>query len=214
MILLTAAKMPEGLDKNTLAGLAEALFPADENREYLNDIKSRTDTRAALESLFALSLLYEQIRSLPTTDTDTRDLVLARAKNGKPYFINSEIKFNISHSKGYVTCATAFGEEVGVDIEASEIPPERAEKLAKRFFSEKEADIVRKNPKIFQKLWSEKEAKAKFSGESVGNILSQDKNNANSEDFCNIIAHSFAYGEIPITLCTKRGYSTISFAVQ
>ena len=214
MILLTAAKIPEGLDKSTLALLVGALFPASENQEYVNAIESRADEGAATESLFALSLVYEQIKSLPFIDTDPQSLVLARNENGKPYFINSKIKFNISHSKGYVTCATAFDEEVGVDIEAADLTVERAEKLAKRFFNEADATAIKKSPKSFQKLWSVKEAKAKFLGKSVGNVLSQDKLNTNPEEFCDIIAHNFSYDEIPITLCTKRDYSTIIFTAQ
>ena len=36
--------------------------------------------------------------------------------NGKPYIINSDIKFNYSHSKNYIACVVS-NVEVGIDIE-------------------------------------------------------------------------------------------------
>ena len=39
MILLTSAKMPDGLDKHTLASAVGLMFPKEENREYLANRK-------------------------------------------------------------------------------------------------------------------------------------------------------------------------------
>ena len=213
MILLTAAKVPEGLDKNILASAVFLMFSNPENEKYIREIKDRQDTSAACESLFALALVYGQIRDLPCR-IDTSRLVFRRNGCNKPYFADSPVKFNISHSKGYVACAVSLGEELGVDIEAAEISPERAEKLAKRYFSEQERHEISKSPQMFARKWTEKEAKAKFLGESVGNILSSDKIDQKSEDSQGICLHSFSFDKIPITLCTKRDFSTISFTIQ
>lgn len=214
MILLTAAKMPDGLDKSILATAVGMMFPNPENKEYFDEIRNRALDRSACESLFALALLYEQIRELAGVTVDASELIFSRSEMGKPYFRDSEIKFNISHSYGYVVCAISVGEELGVDVEASEISPERAEKLAKRYFSEQENQEIARDSEIFARKWTEKEAEAKFFGESVGNILLKDKNLQNVANFSEIRLHRFSFGKIPLTLCTKKDYSTIIFTVQ
>jgi phosphopantetheinyl transferase len=213
MILLTCAKMPDGLDKNTLASAVGYLFSNPKNNNYIEEIRNRANDASANESLFSLALLYEQIKELPYR-IDTSKLIFARNECGKPFFSDSDVKFNISHSKGYVACAVSLGEELGVDIEATQFPVEKVEKLAKRYFSESEQKDILSCPKIFSRKWTEKEAKAKFFGESVGNILYQDKNTSEFDDISKIILHKFSIGEIPITLCTKGVFSTIVFNIQ
>ena len=213
MILLSAAKMPAGLDKNALSDTVSLLFPHQDNREYIETIRQRKNDESACESLFALALLYEQIFSLPRR-IDTSKLILARSELGKPYFVNSALKFNLSHSKGYVAVACSIGEELGVDVEASDLSFDRALKMAERYFTAEEIKKVTACPKAFAKIWSEKEAKAKFRGESVGNILSEEQNSDNSDKNGNIRTHSFSIDGFPITLCTKRDFSTIIFTVQ
>ena len=214
MILLTSAKMPDGLDKDTLANAVWLMFPNPRNQKYFNEIRCRTNVQAACESLFALAMLYDKITELPCASIDTSDLIFSRSEVGKPYFENSEIKFNVSHSKGYVACAVSMGEELGVDIEASEISPERAEKLAKRYFGTLDQQDIASSPEVFARKWTEKEAKAKFFGKSIGNILSTDKKSCDNQVFDEIIIHRFRFDNIPISLCTKRQFSTITFTIQ
>ena len=213
MILLTAAKMPDGLDKNILADAVGLMFSNSKNEGYISEIRERANDSSACESLFALALLYEQIRELPC-HIDTSELIFARNECGKPYFKSSDVKFNISHSKGYVACAVSLDEELGMDIEASEISRERAKKLAKRYFSEAEQKEILENPQKFSRRWTEKEAKAKFLGKSVGNILLNDRIPAKNSNFDQIVLHKFSFDNIPITLCTKRDFSTIFFTIQ
>lgn len=213
MILLSCAKMPDGLDKNTLASAVGLMFPHKDNMEYIAGIKCRKNDASACESLFVLALLYEKICELPSY-ISVAELVFAKSDSGKPYFKDSKVKFNISHSRGYVACAVSIDEEVGVDIEATKLTNEKAQKLAKRYFSEKEINTVSNDPDAFAKLWSEKEAEAKFYGKSVGIILSDLQNSTNSSHNSNIVLHKFKFGNIPITLCTKRDFSTIIFSAQ
>ena len=212
MILLTSARLPDSLSRMALSQAARMLFPHEGNREYFDSIDKRADL-PAVESLFALTLLYDQIRMLPS-DIDTAKLVLARSEMGKPYFEDSPVKFNVSHSKGYVAVAVSLGEELGVDVEASALPRERAAKMAERYFSVEEQKEVLNNEKSFARLWSEKEAKAKFFGESIGNLLSNEKILDFSKDFESLRLHRFSIDNHPITLCTKRDFSTIIFTVQ
>lgn len=214
MILLTCTKMPVGLDKNTLAYTVGLLFPHPDNREYIETIRSRANPQSACESLFALALLYEQICELPCPPVNMSALIFARNEFGKPYFKDSDLRFNVSHSNGLVACALSQGEELGLDLEASEIPPARAKKLAARYFNEAEQQSVANHPEIFARLWSEKEAKAKFFGTSIGNILSDDKITGSHPRCPAVYFHRFSYQNIPITLCTISAYSTISFTFQ
>ena len=212
MILLTSAKMPDRLEKHTLASAVGLMFPNKSNREYLEKIENRADIPAC-ESLFALALLYEQILSLPRY-VDTSNLVFERNVMGKPYFRDSDVKFNISHSHGYVACATSLDEDVGVDIEASHISDERAAKLAQRYFSESDSSAILSAPHKFARIWSEKEAKAKFLGESLTSLLEKEKKIHENPSLNEIKLHSFSHGEIPVTLCTKRTFSTICYCIQ
>lgn len=213
MILLTAAKMPDGLDKSILADAVGLMFSNPENKEYFEKIRKRDSESSACESLFALALLYEQICNLPCP-VDASTLVFEQGECGKPYFKDSDVKFNVSHSKSYVACAVSLGEELGIDMEAAEVSRERAEKLAKRYFCEEEQNEVLKNHEIFARKWTEKESRAKFFGESIGNILYNDKIRAKNSFFDQIVLHKFSFDNIPITLCTKRDFSTIIFTVQ
>ena len=212
MILLTSAKMPDGLDKHVLASAVGLMFSNESNREYIEKIESRADIPAT-ESLFALALLYEQILTLPCP-VDASSLVFERSAMGKPYFKDSDVKFNISHSHGYVSCAVSLGEELGVDIEASEIGEERATKLAQRYFGDDDFSAVSSSPENFVRIWSEKEAKAKFFGDSLTNLLEKEKKIHENPDLAEITLHKFSHGDIPVTLCTKRSFSTICYYIQ
>lgn len=88
--------------------------------------------------------------------------------SGRPYLEAGGIDFNITHSKGFVACALSLGEgRVGIDAEPStrELPPERQKALATRFFSEDEQNALISGKKSFPKLWTEREAYLKMTGE-------------------------------------------------
>ena len=212
MILLTCAKIPDGLDKNTLASAVRLMFPHRDNEKYIEDIRGRKNGSSACESLFALAMLYERICELPCRVV-TEELIFDRNENGKPFFKGSDLKFNISHSRGFVACAASIGEEVGIDVEAAIIPAEKAEKLASRYFSKEELAAILSDHNIFTRLWCEKEAEAKFYGKSVVNILSDLKNKVDQNVERCICLHRFEFDSIPIILCTKRDFSTIIFSV-
>ena len=206
--------MPAELSPDTLAQAVSLMLPHPQNKEYINNILSGACRESACESLFALAMLYELITELPACGEDTDELILARSDMGKPFFKGSRIKFNVSHSHGYVACAAAIDEELGVDIEAADIPPERANRLAKRYFTEDEQIALAESKKSFTDIWTMKESEAKFLGKSVANVLSEDKIQQNNSKTQNVHFHRFRFDNIPITLCTKRVYSTILFTVR
>ena len=57
---------------------------------------------------------------------------MKKSENGKPYFADSDLYFNIAHSKETVAIAYSKDGDIGVDIEG-EIKEERAENLETRF---------------------------------------------------------------------------------
>lgn len=214
MILLSCAKLPEGMNKKDIAELVRAKLPNNTNNEYISALEQKSNELSACESLFALNLLCDMIPQL-SQKADTSALILSRGEYGKPYFLNSTLKFNLSHSHGYVACALSDSDEVGVDIEAALPTEDHAKKLAERFFDASEKKAVEEDPTVFTRLWSEKEAKAKFFGTNLAEFLEKEKetatNEKNVQETHNVSLHRFSFCNIPVTLCTKRDFSTIIF---
>ena len=98
------------------------------------------------------------------------ELVWETAANGKPYFANAGIHFNLSHSGGTVVAAFA-GSAVGIDIESRGRCRDFSG-IARRFFDHSEAATVN-DEEQFLRLWTGKEAMLKLSGEGLSGGLSK-----------------------------------------
>jgi len=94
---------------------------------------------------------------------------------GKPALANidTNLRFNVSHTDGLAALAFTRGREIGVDVEKMR-PNLEAEKLAERFFSESERQFIsrltgRALDEAFFRCWTRKEAfiKAKGGGLSI-----------------------------------------------
>ena len=84
--------------------------------------------------------------------------------------------FNLSHSHGIALYAITHDREIGIDIEYFR-PDVEAEKLAERFFSPREAAVLRALPEHLRKegffnCWTRKEAYIKAEGEGMSIPLS------------------------------------------
>ena len=84
--------------------------------------------------------------------------------------------FNLSHSHGIALYAITCGREIGIDIEHFR-PDVEAEKLAERFFSPREAAVLRALPEHLRKegffnCWTRKEAYIKAEGKGMSIPLS------------------------------------------
>ena len=77
------------------------------------------------------------------------------SSNGKPYFKNSKLFFNYSHSKNYIACAVSLY-EVGIDIE--ETTRKINDDIAKKYL-----DNVSSNEKRIE-TWVKKESYSKLKG--------------------------------------------------
>ncbi len=105
--------------------------------------------------------------------------------SGKPYLEpgldipvgNLGIPFiSISHSGRYVCLALSYY-ELGIDIQMRKEMD--TEKIAKRFFTEKEADLVSRDPNLFFTIWSRKEAWGKCEGGGLVPTMTRDFSDIN-----------------------------------
>ncbi len=198
LVAYTEIKTDTKLD--TLWARVKYAFPSKENEEYFREIEKRKNQDSIKESLCALLLLAEL---LERANIPSRDLILDRHESGKPRFKNSKIEFSLSHSHGYAAAAISDESNVGIDVEAAEISPEKADKLAKRFFTEDEKQFIEADTDSFLRLWTRKEAYAKMLGTPLSELIANEKKNPdNKRDnayFCELSTDGS-----PLTVCLEK----------
>ena len=107
-------------------------------------------------SLIAYLLLLYGLRNEFGADTQPEFSV---GKFGKPYIPGSRISFNMSHTRKGVMCSI-FQNRVGCDIESEIRKPVEAPSV----FCRNEISLIRRQERLFTKLWTLKEAYAKCMG--------------------------------------------------
>lgn len=125
-----------------------------------------TEHKYHAEHEAAYNLLYNIVQSRFENE-DTEKLVISRADNGKPFFENSGLHFNVSHCRGMVACAVSYESEVGIDAE--NVRSSR-ENVAKRIMTLAEYEQYQKSDKsdeFFFKVWTYKESVLKLTGEGI-----------------------------------------------
>lgn len=110
----------------------------------------------------------------------------ALTERGKPYAVNCNVNFSISHSGDYAVCAVSDN-EIGIDIE--KIRPVNA-RTSERFACPDELDYINSEENGFFKIWTLKEAYFKCIGTGLG------------ADIKNV---SFKIGENGIA-CSENGF--------
>lgn len=88
---------------------------------------------------------------------------------GRPALDGSDgLEVSISHAGSLVAVALACDSAIGVDIEeTSDRRPVDVHRIARRFFSAEEQELVASDPAAFSRLWSRKEAVGKATGAGV-----------------------------------------------
>ena len=200
MTVVAYTKIQADADLDLFWREVEQAFPNKENRIYLDEIKTRKSQDSIRESISALLLLSSL---LDRVDIDSHDLVLCRQEGGKPYLKGSEIEFSVSHSHGYAAAIISDDSKVGIDIEAAEISPEKAARLAERFFSADEKQELERNPDSFLSIWTKKEAYAKMCGIPLSDLISIEKQSPNNERE-NAFFHELSADGCPLTLCLDK----------
>lgn len=110
------------------------------------------------------------------TERSPKNLRFVTNKYGKPFLKDSEIKFNMSHSRNMVSYIIAFDNAVGIDIEFNNDSLDVTQ-LSKSVLSPKEITILNAlNPKeryeVFYSLWTKKEALIKAIGSGLSYPIS------------------------------------------
>lgn len=132
MYLYFLSKKTQGIDalwKNTKSKYKGKMA---ELISSLEDYISTSGKANRDERMITAILILESLSNLPFFTSESAPGSLKKGPHGKPYFDGINIKMNIAHNEDFVLVAYDENAEIGVDIE-NEIPPEKAEKLAKRF---------------------------------------------------------------------------------
>lgn len=133
-------------------------------------------------------------------------------ENGRPYFKDSAIDFNVTHSDDMIFCAVSVPDEgdppvrVGVDAETpTRFSAIRLCPLAKRWFTASEQAEFYESPipSQFLRIWTKKEALVKMTGEGIRGLQLTDTVTADQ-----LYGVSFAEYRVEgtaVTLCHPRG---------
>ncbi len=135
-------------------------------RDRIEHFFSDKSTLKRTESVCAKALLFEILRK----EFNLSAFTVVCDENGKPYIKNSPLHFNLSHSGDYVLCLCGT-EKVGCDIQTK---CEYKEKVAKRFFTEREYEFLCKSEEKeldFTRIWTMKESILKYHGDGISGGL-------------------------------------------
>lgn len=174
-------------------------------RTVIDSYKQKDDK---VRSLAATLLLDELLREYGLFE---RDMEYSIGEHKKPYFKNSDIFFNLSHSGEYVAAAVSE-KEIGIDIEKVHTVNHN---ITKRFFTKKEAGYIKNNDDFF-KLWVQKESFIKAIGKGLTCPLNSfEIINSDNESFVlfNNKKYSFTVNSIDdykIAVCTEVDYEHCS----
>ena len=156
--------------------------------------------KAALLSLSALSLLHRA----------GADGTLSYDENGRPFFEGRTCDFSITHTQNHVFCALIDGEDepmrVGIDAEDLDRPDfSDFDAMVVRWFTENEQNAFFASPtkETFLRIWTRKEAYAKYIGEGLRALTQID-----TETLLNAgHVHFFDYqsGKILVCVCAPSG---------
>ena len=149
------------------AGLSEA------ERATADRFRFEADRSTYLAAHWLLRNALTSVAGLPP-----QDWRFTVRPHGKPEvdaaFGLMDLRFNLSHARGFVACAISIANEVGIDVEALSRNPDI--EVADRFFSPAEVAILRamppaRQPETFLRFWTLKEALIKATGEGLSRAL-------------------------------------------
>jgi 4'-phosphopantetheinyl transferase len=151
---------PEPIDTRLLS---------DDEREHLARIAGPVQQREYAAGRTLVRQVVGRFAGIPP-----RRVPVAVDEQGRPYVKGSGLDVNLSHSGGFVALALGSGVRVGIDLERR-VPQPAADELARRFFSPREYDHLRRgHPEQFlprwYRIWTTREAHAKARGIGVRGI--------------------------------------------
>ena len=146
---------------------------SDEELNRLDRLK--IDNKKA-EFLSSRSIL-RIILSMYLTE-DPNDLSINYTLAGKPILPNTELQFNVSHSKDFLLCGISLINRIGIDIQEI-YPISSLDRIINNFFSPTEIQYLRSLPsreayqENFFAIWTAKEAYLKAVGEGIQGSFNQ-----------------------------------------
>lgn len=200
MTLVSYTKIDASANLDLLWSKVNKAFPSTENHGYFSEIKTRKNPDSIKESLCTLLVLAELLNR---ENISSSALILGKQKGGKPCLKNSKTEFSLSHSHGIAAVVISDESRVGIDVEAAEITPEKAAKLAERFFSDVEKRELDANPDSFLRIWTKKESYAKMLGTPLSDLIANEKKSIATERENAFFAEFEADGH-PLTLCLEK----------
>nr|MDX5040066.1 4'-phosphopantetheinyl transferase superfamily protein [Streptococcus anginosus] len=133
-------------------------FLKEEELEKLDAYKSEVAKINFAVSRSLLNKAFEMILDIPI-----ENVVVLRDKYNKPYIKNkSGVKFNISHTDGFVVIGFSK-KELGIDIEKVN-DGFAFEDILENCFTSREIKNIGSNTSMFYRYWTAKEAYLKYEG--------------------------------------------------
>lgn len=127
--------------------------------------------------------------------------------DGRPYFVDSNLDFNITHTDRAVFCAIARTPEdgrVGIDAERLDrVSTLRSMALAERWFTGEERRMFAKAPTVetFLAVWTRKEALVKWTGEGMRALKNEDTTTAGER--YGVQFDDYRVGDTAVTFCHR-----------
>ena len=95
---------------------------------------------------------------------------IIRLPGGKPVLSGGSLHFSVSHTGSVFACA-AWDQNLGLDIQKKD--GRDRSRLAGRYFTRAECRFLEENgPDSFYRLWTRKEAYAKYTGQGLAAVIS------------------------------------------
>lgn len=136
-------------------------FLKEEELEKLDAYKSEVAKINFTVSRSLLNKAFEMILDIPI-----ENVVVLRDKYNKPYIKNkSGVKFNISHTDGFVVIGFSK-KELGIDIEKVN-DGFAFEDILENCFTSREIKNIGSNTSMFYRYWTAKEAYLKYEGHGL-----------------------------------------------
>ncbi len=184
-------------DQDLLGVLISSLPFGKEEQRRLSNIRNEAALRESLGVWLALWDLA-QILSIPLPES------VLRTPQGKPYFESPALpSFSLSHTDSFAVAVVSTEGPVGVDVEGL-ARKDSFSRIADRYFSDSEKALLHASNtpcEHFLRIWTQKEATAKMTGEGLASILGKSPDaQAESIQSCKIQrANQVAYLSIATT---------------
>ncbi|MCQ2417083.1 MAG: 4'-phosphopantetheinyl transferase superfamily protein [Oscillospiraceae bacterium] len=185
-------------------------------RVYSNFLDGQEETKNyKCSHLAAMDLLGAALAE----DYRVRHVKIHRTGLGKPQLLHDSLHMNLSHCKGMAAAAVGCV-PLGIDVES---PRAVKEKLIQRVCSEEEQTYISASENknlAFSRLWTLKEAYAKYTGEGIGipfstldfsivdNRVIFRHHSGNEVIFCHFVTEN----QISVSVCVPKGDYIIEYS--